>query len=94
MRIVINPPTKVDSMSSKTRSVNKNSNKEVLSQEELMKKFYEVILARKEILEIFALTKDNSRERQMLKAVQQDSTEVRLLKNYFKCHQNVSFHKT
>ncbi|ODN00429.1 Protein msta, isoform B [Orchesella cincta] len=60
------------------------------SHEELTKKFQELLLARKEILEIFAIERGNSAESGMLRAVQHDSIEMRVLKNHFKCHQNIS----
>ncbi|CAL8089881.1 unnamed protein product [Orchesella dallaii] len=66
--------------------------KDAPSQEELMKKFQELLLARKEILEIFAIERGNSEESAMLKAVQHDSIEMRVLKNHFKCHQNISYY--
>lgn len=75
---------------SSTKPVN-SGNKEVLSCDELKKKFFEIILARREVLEIFAVTKDNSVEKEMLKAVQRDSIEMKLLKNFFKTHQNINW---
>lgn len=67
-----------------------NNKKEITPNEDLLKKFNEVILARKEILEIFAVARANSEEGAMLKAVQHDSIEMRLLKNHFKYHQHVT----
>jgi len=64
--------------------------KDAPSHEDLTKKFQELLLARKEILEIFAIERGYSEESGMLRTVQHDSIEMRVLKNHFKCHQNIS----